>query len=78
MNLIRTTIRIRKDLKKKAEQTALDKNITLQTIFNEALDSYLQETAKRKAKQIVFKVHSLGKPLDSLTRRDYYSELNIK
>ncbi|OGM14280.1 hypothetical protein A3A76_00235 [Candidatus Woesebacteria bacterium RIFCSPLOWO2_01_FULL_39_23] len=78
MDLVRTTIRLRKILKKKAEQSAVENNTTLQAIFNEALDAYLQEVARKKAKEIIFKVHSLGRPLDNLTRSDYYSEPNIK
>ena len=47
-------------------------NVTLQEIFNDALAKYLEDDAKKQAKQIVFKTHDLGEPLDNLKRADYY------
>lgn len=70
--LIRTTLRIRDNLKKSAEKKALEDDITLQEVFNRALENYLQKDAKQKAKKIVFKTHHLGQPLDNLTRDDFY------
>lgn len=72
--LIRTTLRIQDHLKKSAERKALEEDTTLQDIFNKALESYLQNQAKKEAKKIVFKTHDLGAPLDNLTREDYYSK----
>jgi hypothetical protein len=72
--LVRTTLRINKQLKKAAEQKALDENRTLQDIFNQALAFYLEEHAKQQAKKIVFKTHDLGTPLDNLKRSDIYSD----
>jgi len=72
MQLIRTTLRLDKDLKKNAERMALEEDTTLQDIFNKALASYLQNQAKKKAKKIVFKSFDLGVPLDNLTRDDIY------
>jgi len=72
--LVRTTLRINENLKKSAEQKALHMNMTLQEIFNKALAQYLEHDAKKSAKQIVFKTHNLGEPLDNLTRADYYSK----
>lgn len=77
MQLIRTTLRLKQDLKKKAERKALEENTSLQAIFNEALETYLDQQAKRKAKKIIFKTHDLGKDLDNLTRDDFYPEPNI-
>lgn len=74
MQLIRTTLRIRKDLKKLADNEALKTETTLQEIFNKALENYLTKTAKEEAKKIVFKTHDLGEPLDNLTRADYYDD----
>lgn len=72
--LIRTTLRLEENLKKSAERKALEEDTTLQDIFNKALESYLQNQAKKKAKKIVFITHNLGKALDNLTRKDYYPE----
>ncbi|MDP3955359.1 MAG: hypothetical protein Q8Q15_03290 [bacterium] len=73
--LIRTTLRIKESLKKTAEQKALLENMTLQEIFNRALEMYLEKEAKMEAKRIVFKAHNLGKPLDRLAREDFYPKL---
>ena len=72
--LVRTTLRINENLKKSAEQKALDMNMTLQEIFNKALAQYLEHDAQKRAKQLVFKTHDLGEPLDNLKRADYYPE----
>lgn len=73
--LIRTTLRLNKQLKYTAEKRAIEMNTTLQDIFNEALKQYLEQDAKKMAKKIVFKSHDLGEPLDNLKRADYYQEL---
>ena len=72
--LIRTTLRIKEDLKKSAEQKALQDDVTLQEVFNRALEDYLEKDAKKQSKRIVFKTHDLGVPLDNLTRKDFYPE----
>lgn len=74
MQLIRTTLRIRKDLKKLADNEALKTETTLQELFNRALESYLTKTAKAQTKKILFKTHHLGVPLDNLTRDDIYGD----
>jgi cobalamin biosynthesis protein CbiG len=73
MALIRTTLRLKENLKRSAERLALEKKKTLQEIFNEALEYYLTHEAKAEARKIVFLTHDLGEPLDNLKRRDYYS-----
>ncbi len=70
--LIRTTLRIKENLKKSAERKALQTDTTLQDIFNTALEQYLEQDAKKQAKKIVFKTHDLGVPLNNLKRADYY------
>lgn len=75
MQFVRTTLRLDSRLKKEAERKALDTNMTFQELFNRALEEYLNKKAKTKAERIVFKTHNLGKPLDNLTRSDYYSRL---
>lgn len=72
--LIRTTFRIKGDLKKSAERKALQDDVTLQEIYNRALEHYLEKEARVEAKKIVFKTHDLGKPLDNLKRVDYYTK----
>lgn len=78
MQLIRTTLRIKTNLKKAAEKKAVEEDISLQDIFNQALEDYLDKKALGKAKELVFKTHDLGKPLDNLRRSDYYAEPDIK
>jgi len=70
--LVRTTLRIKENLKKTAEQRAIQMSTTLQDIFNDALANYLEQDAKKQAKRIVFKTHDLGEPLDNLNRSDFY------
>lgn len=72
--LVRTTLRIKEQLKKNAEKKALQDDITLQEVFNRALERYLENESKKEAKKIVFKTHDLGVPLDNLTRKDFYPE----
>lgn len=72
-SLVRTTLRLEETLKNSAERVALEERTTLQDVFNRALKSYLEKESRKKAKKIIFKTHNLGKPLDSLTRTDYYT-----
>jgi len=72
MKMIRTTLRIQKDLKDQVEKYAFEKKTTFQSIFNQALAEYVHKTAKKKAKRIVFKSQDLGAKLDNLTRDDFY------
>lgn len=74
MQLVRTTLRIKPQLKKAAERLAIDEQTSLQEVFNNALEQYLDEEGKKKAKKIVFKTHDLGEPLDHLRREDYYPQ----
>ena len=74
MQLVRTTIRLNSQLKKFAERKALEDDISLQKIVNIALEKYLEDEGKKEAKKIIFKTHHLGKPLDNLTRDDYYQD----
>jgi hypothetical protein len=75
MNLTRTTLRINTNLKRAAEKQAAEEDTTLQAVFNEALEQYLDKRSKDTAKKIVFHTHDLGKPLDDLKRSDYYPEI---
>lgn len=71
-------MRIKENLKKTAEKKALQDDVTLQEIFNRALEEYLEKEAKQEAKKIIFKTHHLGEPLDNLTRDDFYPDPNLK
>ena len=75
--LIRTTLRLKENLKKTAERKALQDDITLQEIFNRALEEYLDKDARNEAKKIIFKIHHLGEPLDNLTRDDFYPDPKV-
>ena len=72
--LVRTTLRIKENLKKSAEKLARENDATLQDIFNSALADYLDKSAKKKAKKLIIKPFNLGVPLDNLTREDYYDD----
>jgi hypothetical protein len=74
MQLVRTTLRIKKDLKKEAEMLALKKDQSFQELLNQALAQYLTKEAKIEAKKIVFHTHDFGVPIDNLTRDDIYGE----
>jgi hypothetical protein len=75
MNLTRTTLRINSSLKREAEKRAHEQNTTLQAIFNDALSEYLDNQSRNKAKQIIFRTHDLGTPLDNLDRSHYYPKV---
>lgn len=77
MQLIRTTLRLKENLKRQAERKALEENLSLQEIFNRALEQYLEDQAKKRAKKIVFKAYHFGKNLDNLTRDDFYPNPTI-
>ena len=72
--LVRTTLRLKENIKRSAEKKAHEDNTTLQDIFNRALEEYLEKDAKKQAKKIVFKTYHLGKNLDNLTRDDFYPD----
>lgn len=74
MQLIRTTLRLKEGLKRRAEKKAFEENVSMQTIFNRALEQYFEKEAKKQAKKIIFKTHDLGVPLDNLRREDFYPE----
>ena len=74
MQLLRTTLRLKENLKKRAQKKALEENTSLQAIFNEALEAYLDQQAKYKAKKIIFKTHDLGVSLYNLRREDFYPD----
>lgn len=74
MKLIRTTVRLQQPMKKAVEKQALAEETTFQDILQRALLEYLDQTARRKAKRLVFHAHDIGAPLDNLERRDFYPE----
>lgn len=72
MHLTRTTLRINTNLKQAAEKQAAKEHTTLQAVFNDALEQYLDKKSRQNAKKLVFHTHDLGKPLDNLKRSDFY------
>lgn len=70
--MVKTTLRLKENLKKAAEKIAFEEDKSLQEIFNAALENYLETQAYRAAEKIIFKTHDLGEPLDNLKRGDYY------
>lgn len=78
VKLIRTTLRLRADLKKAAEKLAVDHDLTLQEVFNQALEKYIKKAGKKDSGEIIFLSQDLGVPLDNLTREDYYDDPDPK
>ena len=78
MQLVRTTIRLEKQLKKDAETLAIEKETSFQKVVSEAVGEYV---AKRKTKKILknwhFPTADLGVPLDNLTRDEIYGDPEI-
>ncbi len=74
MYLTRTTVRIEPGLKKAIQAKALELNINFQTLFNQALRTYLDQLAQHKAEKLVFKSRDLGIPLNNLSREDIYAD----
>lgn len=74
MQLIRTTLRLKENIKHAVERRAFEQQTTMQELFNRALEEYLEKDARKKAKKIVFHSHHLDKPLDDLTRDDFYPD----
>jgi hypothetical protein len=76
MQIARTTIRIKTELKKKAQKRALEGNTTLQEIVNNALRVYLAKEKPKKYRKLIS--FNLGVPLDNLTRDDIYGDIPKK
>lgn len=74
MKLVRTSLRVREDLKKDAEYYAFKRELTLQDVFNTALEQFIHGKKPIKKTKIKFLTHSLGVPLDNLTRSDFYGD----
>lgn len=77
MQLIRTTLRLDKNLKKEIEILALKEGLNFQKIVSIALNNHLKNSAKNEAKSFFIPSHDLGVPLDNLTRDDYYDDPNF-
>ena len=75
MQLIRTTLRIKENLKDALERQALLEKKTLQELFNDALEQFIRVNAQIKAKKIIFRTHDLGVRLNNLRRKDYHREI---
>ncbi|HYD34747.1 MAG TPA: hypothetical protein VD999_01625 [Vitreimonas sp.] len=74
MQLIRTTIRLRPQLKKAAEMKALKLNMTFQALLEKAIEAYLSQESRQQAQKLVFKARDLGTPLDQLDREAIYAD----
>ena len=77
MELIRTTLRIEKNLKNEVEKMALEQGLTLQYIFNEALRNAVTQQNEKKLKtkqEIKFISKNMGSMPDTLTRDFYYDD----
>lgn len=74
MQLSRTTIRLQKPLQIAAKKKAQELDISFQALITRALEAYLSDVSKMKAKEIIFHSKSIGKKLDNLTREDIYAD----
>lgn len=74
MTLTRTTLRIQPHLKKAAQKLAAEENMTLQELFNHALETYLNKKTQKKARKMIIPTINLGVNLDNLTREDFYGD----
>lgn len=77
MELIRTTLRIEKNLKNEVEKMALEQGLTLQYIFNEALRNAVNQQNEKKLKtkqKLKFIVKDMGDMPNILTRSFYYDD----
>jgi hypothetical protein len=78
MQLVRTSLRLKKPLKTEAERIAREQETSLQQVFNDALEKYLFDLNKRRAKKMKIPTIDLGVPLDNLTRDFYYGDIPKK
>jgi hypothetical protein len=76
MELVRTTIRIPKDLKKEIQKKAIKDNKSFQDIVNEAVWEYVNRPYQRKPIKIKFANLHLG-GINKLTREDIYGTPNF-
>ena len=74
MQLIRTTVRIKKTVKKDVEKIAFEEDTTFQNLLNKALEELIVKKAKKKATIHFIPKHNLGVNLDNLTRDDIYGD----
>lgn len=70
MKMIRTTLRLKPELKKEAEMLALKGNMTFQELFNDALYDFLR--GKKRINKIVFYDKPISKKMNNLTRDEIY------
>lgn len=78
MQLVRTSLKIKKGLKSEAEKIAREKETTLQNVFNDALEKYIFEHSRKKAKRLWIPTIDLGVPLDNIARSDIYGDMPKK
>lgn len=74
MELVRTTLRLKKNLKLAAQRIAFEERTTLQAVLNAALLEYIAGRKLKSQKKIKIKSFNLGASLDNLTRDDYYDD----
>lgn len=73
MTLVRTTLRLEKNLKKQAEKIALEKGITLQSMVNNALRNAIKPSkSKKKTDKVKFFDTKITRLPKNLTRNHFY------
>lgn len=74
MQLTRTTVRLQKPLQLAAKRKAQELDISFQTLVQRALESYLAEVSKMKARDLTITGKHMGVELDNLIREDLYAD----
>lgn len=77
MQLVRTTIRLDPERKKRAQKLALEQNKSFQEIVTEALDNYLDKEATKKTEELFVPDFDLGEDLNKLTRDEIYEKPDL-
>jgi hypothetical protein len=72
--LQRTTVRLPNQLKDLSREYAAHHSYSFQEVMVMALEQFLRQETKEKAKKLVFHARSLGTPLDSITRDQTYAD----
>jgi len=68
----RTTIVLDQGTKYLLAKLALEKGVSQSQLIAEALNRFIAQEAKKRAKKLSLLRHHLGAKLDQLTRRDFY------
>jgi len=72
----RTTIVLDQGTKYLLAKLALERGVSQSQLITEALNRFIAQEAKKKAKRLILLNHSLGAKLNRLARKDFYENPN--